>query len=294
MLHGDKKNSEIASSGRLVLVAGGTGRVGRRIVERLQAYGFAVRAASRSTWPPFSWSDSSTWDAALEGVTDVCINPPPADDFSQEINAFAHMAIERGVRRIVLIGLSPVSKGGMGPGQIHQWLDENADDWAVLRLTLLMENFDAGQHQAPIRDEDAIYTAAEDGRVSFVSAVDVADCVVGLMNSPEPLNRDFILTGPEAITFDAVAAHISEAVGRKITHKRISVEEVAARWQNLGMNPELAHFMGIMDLKIIDGDEERVTDDVQQLTGRPATNFRTFAQASRTAWMKTSTEEPER
>lgn len=290
MSHVGKKKSEMASAGRLVLVAGGTGRVGNRIVERLQVCGIAVRAASRSTLPSFSWSDRSTWDAALEGVTDICINPPPADDVSKEINAFAQIAIDRGVRRIVLIGLSPVPKGGMGPGKTHQWLDENADDWAVLRLTLLMENFDAGQHQTPIRDEDAIFTAAEDGRVSFVSAVDVADCVVGLMNSPEPLNRDFILTGPEAITFDAVAAHISEAVGRKITHKRIAVEEVAARWENRGMEPELAHFMGIMDLKIIDGDEERVTDDVQQITGRPATNFRTFAHANRVAWMKVSTE----
>lgn len=288
MSHVDIKNREIESSRRQVLVAGGTGRVGRRIVERLQASGFAVRAASRSTQRPFSWSDSSTWEAALDGITDICINPPPADDFSQEINAFAKIAIDRGVRRFVLIGLSPVSKGGMGPGKIHQWLDENADDWAVLRLTLLMENFDAGQHQATIRDEDAIYTAAEDGRVSFVSAVDVADCVVGLMNSPEPHNRDFILTGPEAITFDEVAAHVSEAVGRKVTHKRISVEEVAARWQKRGMEPELAHFMGVMDLKIIDGDEERVTGDVQQITGRPATDFRTFAQTSSAAWIKAS------
>ncbi|MEM6557249.1 MAG: NmrA family transcriptional regulator, partial [Pseudomonadota bacterium] len=39
----------------LTLVLGGTGKTGRRVVERLKAGGHAVRIGSRSAVPSFDW-----------------------------------------------------------------------------------------------------------------------------------------------------------------------------------------------------------------------------------------------
>ena len=50
------------------LVLGGTGKTGRRVVERLTERGLPVRVGSRSGKPPFDWEDRSTWAPALEGV----------------------------------------------------------------------------------------------------------------------------------------------------------------------------------------------------------------------------------
>jgi len=50
------------------LVIGGTGKTGRRVVERLRARGLPVRVGSRSGEPPFDWEDRSTWTPVLEGV----------------------------------------------------------------------------------------------------------------------------------------------------------------------------------------------------------------------------------
>jgi hypothetical protein len=50
------------------LVLGGTGKTGRRVVERLTARGLAVRVGSRSGEPRFDWDDRSTWASVLEGV----------------------------------------------------------------------------------------------------------------------------------------------------------------------------------------------------------------------------------
>ncbi|MGH8572836.1 MAG: SDR family oxidoreductase, partial [Gammaproteobacteria bacterium] len=50
------------------LVLGGTGKTGRRVVERLTARGLPVRVGSRSGKPRFDWEDRSTWDPVLEGV----------------------------------------------------------------------------------------------------------------------------------------------------------------------------------------------------------------------------------
>jgi uncharacterized protein YbjT (DUF2867 family) len=50
------------------LVLGGTGKTGRRVVERLAARGVPTRIGSRVGRPPFDWEERSTWAPVLEGV----------------------------------------------------------------------------------------------------------------------------------------------------------------------------------------------------------------------------------
>ncbi|MGH2745388.1 MAG: NmrA family transcriptional regulator, partial [Thermoleophilaceae bacterium] len=51
-----------------MLVLNGTGKIGRRVVERLTARGLPVRIGSRWGEPRFDWEDRSTWDPVLRGV----------------------------------------------------------------------------------------------------------------------------------------------------------------------------------------------------------------------------------
>ena len=48
------------------LVLGGTGKTGRRVVERLQARGLSARVGSRAGEPPFDRGDRSTWFLDIE------------------------------------------------------------------------------------------------------------------------------------------------------------------------------------------------------------------------------------
>ena len=52
----------------LTLVLGGTGKTGRRVVERLGARGIPTRVGSRAGVPRFDWDDRRTWAPALTGV----------------------------------------------------------------------------------------------------------------------------------------------------------------------------------------------------------------------------------
>ena len=52
----------------LTLVLGGTGKTGRRLVQRLTALDQPVRIGSRSGGLPFDWEDPATWAPALTGV----------------------------------------------------------------------------------------------------------------------------------------------------------------------------------------------------------------------------------
>ncbi|MEM1413465.1 MAG: NmrA family transcriptional regulator, partial [Myxococcota bacterium] len=65
------------SSNDLTLVIGATGKTGRRVADRLEARGVAVRRGSRSATPSFDWSRPEGWDAALEGVKALYITYAP-------------------------------------------------------------------------------------------------------------------------------------------------------------------------------------------------------------------------
>ena len=51
-----------------VFIAGGTGKTGRRVAERLTARGIAVRIGSRQAAPAFDWNDRATWADAVSGA----------------------------------------------------------------------------------------------------------------------------------------------------------------------------------------------------------------------------------
>ena len=60
-----------------ILVLGGRGKTGRRVVERLTARGLPVRVGSRSGQPPFVWENRTTWAPTLEGVASAYISYYP-------------------------------------------------------------------------------------------------------------------------------------------------------------------------------------------------------------------------
>ena len=67
----------VSTSNKPILVLGGTGNSGRRIVERLRTRGLSVRVGSRSANPPFDWAREDTWDDALTGVSSIYISYAP-------------------------------------------------------------------------------------------------------------------------------------------------------------------------------------------------------------------------
>src|SRR3954447_17034173 len=86
------------------LVLGGTGKTGRRVVERLREQGVPVRVGSRVL--PFDWYDDSTWNGALDDVRAVYVSffPDLAIEGAPElVGAFARLAKRRGVERLVLL-----------------------------------------------------------------------------------------------------------------------------------------------------------------------------------------------
>ena len=114
------------------LVLGGTGKTGRRVVDRLAARGLPVRIGSRSGEPPFDWDDRATWAPALKGVESVYISYYPdiaVPGAVETVGSFAELAVATGVPRLVLLS----GRGEREAELAEQAMLESGSDPTILR-----------------------------------------------------------------------------------------------------------------------------------------------------------------
>lgn len=269
----------------LILVTGGTGKTGGALAKLLDEAGAPYRIAARNTQVPFDWTVPDTWTTALSDVRAIYLVAPMAvDDPYSRMIEFLKVAKAQGVRRFVLLSMALLPAGGPAHGQVHQWLIDNTDDWAVLCPAAFMQNFSEGPSAPSIREEDAIYSNTRDGRVSFIDAADIADAARAVLLASSPSNAAFTITGEEAISYDRVAELIGEACGRTITHTRVSLDEMAERMKARGLPESTARMLAGSYEFIAAGAAAQTTDTFQTLTGRPPTSFAAFAKAHVHDW----------
>jgi len=273
-----------------ILVTGGTGKTGRRVVEQLRANWVVPRIATRNpkdeSHVRFDWQDPSTFATAFENIGAVyLVAPTDTVDSLGAMQPALEAARQAGVSRFVLLSASSLEEGGPMMGAVHAWLRINAPEWVVLRPTWFMQNFSELHHRDPIRDESSIYTATDDGRVGFIDAKDIAACAAVLLTAQSVENTDHILTGPEAVSYDVVADTLSHQLGRRVVHHRLSVEGLAARHRDHGLPEDYAATLAAMDGAIANGSEDRVTGEVLQLTGRAPVSIAEFVQQNVDAWL---------
>ena len=88
---------------REILVLGGTGKTGRRVVEGLRARGVPVRVGSTGGDPRFDWEDRATWAPALSGTRAVYISYYPdlaVPGAPAAVGELSRLAVDLGVRRL--------------------------------------------------------------------------------------------------------------------------------------------------------------------------------------------------
>jgi uncharacterized protein YbjT (DUF2867 family) len=266
------------------LVVGASGTTGSCVVAQLVAAGHGVKAASRRDTPipgaapvRFDWYDPSTHAAALDGADRVYVIPPPADpDPVAVMVPFLRQARAAGVLRAVLLSSSAIPEGGPAVGSVHRALPDLVEQWAVLRPSWFMQNFTGEHaHALSIREYGSILTATGSGRVGFIDAEDIAAVAFHALTNEHAPDTDLVLTGPEALSYDDIAATMTEVTGRLVVHRSLSYEQMRDRLA-AQIPEEFAAMLAGMDRAIAEGSEDRVTDAVQHLTGRPARTFRAF------------------
>ncbi len=266
--------TEISPDERPTLVLGGTGKTGRRVVARLRERGLPVRVGSRSGQPRFDWDDQSTWTPVLQGVRAVYIPYPDLvlSEATKATRAFAELAIEHGVTRLVLL----TGRGEDEAQRAERELQATGADVTIVRCAWFMQMFSEDFPLDEIRAGEFVLPA-DDGQLDpFVDADDIADVAVAALTEPGHAGQVHELTGPRLMSFPEVVAEIAKARGRDITYVPVSVEEYAAGAAEHGVPAEVADFLTYLFSDVL-GNKAYVTDGVQRVLGRPARDFTDYA-----------------
>jgi len=276
-----------------ILVIGGKGKTGRLVARELRARGVRTRIGTRSPSNDdevaFDWQDARTANAAFDGVNAVYVVAPTNNsDHGMIVPPILDDARKSGVRRFVLLSASSLEAGGPMMGQIHSYLQDEVAEWTVLRPTWFMQNFSEQHHRQTIRTENAIYSATGTGRIGFINAADIATAAASALLVEKSWNRDFILTGPETLSYADFAKKISDVIGRTIQHINLTTSELAERYMRAGMDEAYARLLAEMDARISEGSEDQLSDGVFALTGRHPSAATAFIQDHKDSWAPTT------
>ena len=254
-----------------VLVLGGTGKTGRRIVERLQARGIAVRVGSRSASPPFDWEDRATWGPALDGATAVYVSYYPdiaVPGAPEAVAALARQALEQGVQRLVLLS----GRGEEEAQRAEQKVQDTGIESTVVRCAWFNQNFSEDYLLEPILAGEVALPAGSMPE-PFVDTEDIADVAVAALTEPGHAGRLYELTGPRLLTFAEAVAEIGRGTGRELRYVPVTVEEYTAAAAGHGVPEDVIGLLGYLFSEVLDGRNAMLADGVQQALGRPPRDF---------------------
>ncbi len=265
------------NSKQTVLVVGGTGKPGRRVVERLRARGIDVRIGSRSGKPPFSWDDRNAWTATLEGVTDLYAYVPDllVPDAAEAAEELARQAQARDIRRFVLLS----GRGEEVSERAENLVSAAMANRTVVRCSWFNQNFDEGYMVDDIR-AGVLALPGGDTPEPFVDADDIADVAVAALTEDGHEGRIYELTGPRLLTFAEATAEIARAIGHEVAYVPVTVDEFAGEAAARGVPEEFISVLRYLFTEVNDGRNASVTNGVREVLGREPKDFSQFADAA--------------
>ena len=274
----------------ITLVLGGSGKTGRRIVQRLKSRGVPTRVGSRSSSPSFDWNKPDDWSAVLDGVTSVYISYSPdlaIPGATDSIQQFVDNAVECGVGRVVLL-----SGRGEEEAQACEKIVQAADlEWTVVRSSWFMQNFSEGEFLQLVL-AGTIALPAADVPEPFIDVNDIADVAVAALTEPGHAYEIYEVTGPRLLTFTELAKEIGDAAKRDVQFVQIPGEAFAQGIEESGIPEDIAWLLNYLFDSVLDGRNAYVGDGIQRALGREASDFSAFARriAARGVWQPDDSE----
>ncbi|MFJ2200280.1 NAD(P)H-binding protein [Streptomyces violaceusniger] len=283
--------------------AGSVGGIGRTVVEELRRRDLPVRAmvhrederadALRATGAEVVAGDLARAPdvvRAMDGCGRMYFGMSVSSRYLEATVTTAAVAREY-ARLEVLVNMSQMAVSQMDltsttESDQHrlQWLGEQALDWSGLpvthlRPTVFMENplFSVFVYSS-IAQEGTIRLPFGTGRTSPVAARDVAAVVTEILVDPSShIGRTYHLTGPASVDMTTMAGEFADALGRPVSYVDVSYEA----WVNhdlraLGLPDHVFQHLATMARLHAENRYDRRTDDIETITGRPATGVRDF------------------
>ena len=277
----------------LITVSGSTGTIGSELLRLLSAAGVDTRALHRDvrktralpgvTWVRADLDDTRRLKVALDGTHRLFLLTSNEPDFARTQIGVVRAAEEVGVKHVVklsALGASDHSTSTIGREHwaVEQALLSTRLQWTILRPHAFMQNW-LGDVAESVQAESIIYAPIGDGRVPFIDARDIAAVAAEvLLHAEAHVGRKYVLTGGEAVGYADLAGALSEATGRMITYRPITMEEARTRLATRGIAAAAIEAMlAIAAYQGAGGPTATISPNVERLLGRRPRTIRDFA-----------------
>jgi uncharacterized protein YbjT (DUF2867 family) len=257
-----------------ILVLGGTGKTGRRVVQRLAELNLPVTIGSRSANPAFDWENPAKWPEVLNGISKVYITFQPdiaVPSSVAAIQGFVAAAKRSGVKQLVLL-----SGRGEKEAQVCENIIINSGmDWTIVRASWFMQNFSEGFLLDSILGDHVVLPIIN-AKEPFVDTDDIADVVVQAITSDSHSKKIYELTGPELLSFENAVSKIAGITKRNISYHEVPMDEYVTILETYGLPGDFIALIKYLFTEVLDGRNESVINDIEKVLGKKAGTFESY------------------
>ncbi|MEL6254800.1 MAG: NAD(P)H-binding protein [Bacteroidota bacterium] len=258
-----------------ILVIGGTGKTGRKVVEKLQNKGIEVRIGSRSASPSFDWKKPEGWATVLRGIDKVYITFQPdlaVPGAKEAIEQLVSESQKAGIKKLVLLS----GKGEREAELCEQIVINSGIGYTIIRASWFSQNFSESFFLDPIL-AGHVATAQADIQIPFVDTDDISDVAVEVLLTDQHNGQLYELTGARTLNFREVIAEIAKATGREIAFTPVSIEAYGKMLAEAGVPSDYVWLVNYLFAEVIGNPSvSEIKHDIEKVLGRKPKDFSTY------------------
>ncbi len=265
-----------------ILVIGGTGKTGKRIVNLLNQLGHNVRVGSRGGNPAFDWHNPEGWPAAVEGMDAIYITYQPdlaVPGALEAIEGLVKVSKNGHVKKLVLLS----GKGEKEAQLCEQVVIHSGLNHTIVRANWFNQNFSENFLVEGVLEGHVALPFSE-MKIPFVDANDIAEVAVKALTEEQHNGKIYELTGAEALTFKEAVAIVSEASGREIQFTGISITAYVEAMRQQQVPEDFIWLIEYLFTEVLGNpDNSEITDDIEKVLNRKPISFKEYAKKTATA-----------
>ncbi len=274
-----------------ILVIGGTGKTGRRVVEQLQKKGIEPRVGSRSATPSFDWDNKDTWVEALNDIEKMYVTYYPdlaVPGAKKSIESLSYLAKEMGVKKMVLLS----GKGEAEAEACEEIVMGSGIDYTIVRASWFNQNWSESFFLEPILSGE-VALPMFDVLIPFVDANDIAEVAATVLLDDSYNGKIVEVTGPELITFKDIVNTISKISNRTLNFHDITLEQYVEGMKQMQLPEDVVWLIEYLFSHVLTNPEnQKITNGIEEVLGRKAKTFLEYAEetAKTEVWNEVSIE----